>query len=106
MAKNPDNIVTHGISGTLYNLTFVNSKAYGPHLRRKRGSDKSPSAWEYNSNCRRDRNPAEMQRCDQRVEKTSDYPQRLLLPGALLVTIGAELFAPLMFIDFAFPTFL
>jgi hypothetical protein len=39
MAKS-DNIVTHKLSGTLGNLTFVNSKAYGPHLRRKRGSDK------------------------------------------------------------------
>ena len=30
----------------------------------------------------------------------------LLLPGALLVAIGAELFAPFMFVDFAFATFL
>ena len=39
MAKS-DNIVTHRLSGTLDNLTFVNSKAYDPHLRRKRGSKK------------------------------------------------------------------
>jgi hypothetical protein len=32
--------------------------------------------------------------------------QPLLLPGALLVAIGAELFAPFMFIYFALPTFL
>ncbi|HEY8893350.1 MAG TPA: hypothetical protein VIM79_01000 [Niastella sp.] len=40
MAKSSDNIITHSLSGTLDNLTFVNSKAYGPHLRRKRGSKK------------------------------------------------------------------
>jgi hypothetical protein len=40
MAKNPDNIVTHRMSGTLYSLTFVNSKAYGPHVRLKRGTKK------------------------------------------------------------------
>ena len=39
MAKS-DNLITHRLSGTLDNLTFVNSKAYGPHLRRKRGSKK------------------------------------------------------------------
>jgi hypothetical protein len=31
--------------------------------------------------------------------------RRLLLPGALLMAIGAKLFAPLMFVDFCFPTF-
>lgn len=40
MAKSSDNIITHSLSGTLDNLTFVNSKAYGPHLRRKRGTKK------------------------------------------------------------------
>lgn len=40
MAKNPDNIVTHRLSGTLDKLTFVNSKAYGPHVRLKRGTKK------------------------------------------------------------------
>jgi hypothetical protein len=40
MAKNPNNLLTTGLSGTLDNLTFVNSKAYGPHLRRKRGTKK------------------------------------------------------------------
>jgi hypothetical protein len=30
---------------------------------------------------------------------------RLLLPGALLVAVGAELFAPFVFIDFRFATF-
>ncbi|MCS3797894.1 hypothetical protein [Niastella sp. OAS944] len=39
MAKS-NNIVTHELSGTIDNLTFVNSKAYGPHVRRKRGTDK------------------------------------------------------------------
>jgi hypothetical protein len=29
----------------------------------------------------------------------------LLLPGAFLVAIGAQLFAPFMFINFAFATF-
>jgi hypothetical protein len=29
----------------------------------------------------------------------------LLLPGALLVTIGAKLFAALMFVDFGFAAF-
>jgi len=29
----------------------------------------------------------------------------LLLPGALLVTMGAQLLAPFMLIDFGFPTF-
>jgi hypothetical protein len=32
--------------------------------------------------------------------------QALLLPGALFVAIGAKLFAPLMFVDFCFPSFL
>jgi hypothetical protein len=40
MAKNPNNLVTTGLSGTLDNLTFVHSKAYGDHLRRKRGTVK------------------------------------------------------------------
>lgn len=39
MAKS-NNIATYKLSGTLDNLTFVNSKAYGPHVRRKRGTDK------------------------------------------------------------------
>lgn len=39
MAK-PDNIATHKLSGTLDNLTFVNSKAYKPHVRLKRGTKK------------------------------------------------------------------
>lgn len=39
MAKS-NNIVTHELSGTLANLTFVNSKAYGSHVRRKRGTVK------------------------------------------------------------------
>jgi hypothetical protein len=29
----------------------------------------------------------------------------LLLPGAFLVAVGAQLFAPFMFVDFAFATF-
>jgi hypothetical protein len=33
-------------------------------------------------------------------------PSGLLLPGALLVTIGAQLLAPLVFINFSFPAFL
>jgi hypothetical protein len=36
----------------------------------------------------------------------SSRRRRLLLPGALLVAIGAELFAPLMFVNFTFPSFL
>jgi hypothetical protein len=32
-------------------------------------------------------------------------PRRLLLPGAFLMTMGAQLLAPFMFIDFGFPTF-
>ena len=39
MAKS-NNIVTHELSGTIDNLTFVNSKAYGAHVRRKRGTVK------------------------------------------------------------------
>lgn len=39
MAK-VNNIVTHGLQGTLQNLTFVNSKAYGSHIRAKRGTHK------------------------------------------------------------------
>lgn len=39
MAKS-DNIVTTGLSGTLDNLTWVHSKAYGDHVRRKRGTVK------------------------------------------------------------------
>lgn len=35
-----NNIVTRKLSGTLDDLTFVDSKAYGPHVRRKRGTDK------------------------------------------------------------------
>jgi hypothetical protein len=31
---------------------------------------------------------------------------RLFLPGAFLVAIGAELFAPFMFVDLAFASFL
>jgi hypothetical protein len=31
--------------------------------------------------------------------------QKLLLPGALLVTIGAELLAPLVLVDFGLTTF-
>jgi hypothetical protein len=41
---------------------------------------------------------------------SSCKPQRpeqpLLLPGSLLMAIGAELFAPFMLIDFALPAFL
>ena len=29
----------------------------------------------------------------------------LLLPGSLFMAIGPQLFAPFMFVDFAFPTF-
>jgi hypothetical protein len=32
--------------------------------------------------------------------------RRLLLPGALLVAVGAELFAPFMFVDLRFASFL
>jgi hypothetical protein len=36
----------------------------------------------------------------------SDEGRRLLLPGALLVAIGAELLAPFVFVDLGFSTFL
>jgi hypothetical protein len=39
-------------------------------------------------------------------QMTSLKTRQLLLPGAFLVAIGAKLFAPLVFIDFAFTTFL
>lgn len=39
MAK-VNNLVTQGLKGTLDNMTFVNSKAYGDHVRRKRGTVK------------------------------------------------------------------
>jgi hypothetical protein len=39
MAKT-NNLVTKGLQGTLENLTFVNSKAYGDHVRHKRGTFK------------------------------------------------------------------
>lgn len=39
MAKG-SNLVTDRLSGNLGDLTFVNSKRYGPHVRRKRGSSK------------------------------------------------------------------
>ena len=39
MAKG-SNIVTNGLSGNLHDLTFVNSKRYGPHVRSKRGTIK------------------------------------------------------------------
>jgi hypothetical protein len=35
-----------------------------------------------------------------------DAKPALLLPGAFLVAVGAQLFAPFMFIYFAFATFL
>ena len=39
MAK-VNNLTTQGLKGTLDNMTFVNSKAYGDHVRRKRGTVK------------------------------------------------------------------
>jgi hypothetical protein len=39
-------------------------------------------------------------------QMTSLKTRQLFLPGAFLVAIGAKLFAPLVFIDFAFTTFL
>jgi hypothetical protein len=39
MAKT-NNLVTKGLQGTLQNLTFVNSKAYGDHVRNRRGTFK------------------------------------------------------------------
>lgn len=39
MAKT-NNLVTKGLQGTLENLTFVNSKAYGDHVRNRRGTFK------------------------------------------------------------------
>lgn len=39
MAKT-NNLVTKGLQGTLQNLTFVNSKAYGDHVRHRRGTFK------------------------------------------------------------------
>ena len=39
MAK-VNNLATQGLKGTLDNMTFVNSKAYGDHVRRKRGTVK------------------------------------------------------------------
>ncbi len=39
MAKT-NNLVTKGLQGSLQNLTFVNSKAYGDHVRNRRGTFK------------------------------------------------------------------
>ena len=56
----------------------------------------------YNNNKARWRNlPAG---CDPRLENNAGERQ-LLLPGALLVPIGAKLFAPLVFVNLAFPAF-
>jgi hypothetical protein len=38
-------------------------------------------------------------------ERMSETARRLLLPGALLVTIQAQLLAAFMFVDFRFATF-
>jgi hypothetical protein len=36
---------------------------------------------------------------------TGQVPQRLLLPGALLMTMRSQLLPAFMFIDFGFPAF-
>ena len=40
-----------------------------------------------------------------RQQRTFEKPEGLLLPGSLLMAIGAELLAALMLINFCFPTF-
>lgn len=39
-------------------------------------------------------------------ESLNEVSERLLLPRAFLVAIGAELFAPFMLVDFRFASFL
>jgi len=39
------------------------------------------------------------------IEPQDQPTARLLLPGALLMTVSPKLLAPFMFIDFRFPTF-
>jgi len=55
-----------------------------------------------NNNKTRQRNPLAGMR---RVRENNAEKRQLLLPGALLMPVGAELFAPFVFINFAFATF-